>query len=103
MRRGVVFGASDRRLHTVRAGRDCCDPFSFRSNIILTGDYVLAGGPMNGPTTNGYTTTTITIPSLPSGATAVAAYLYWGSIVQQKQSGRRDGRVLPGGRRPGGS
>ena len=58
-------------------------PLSFRSNMILTGDYVLAGGPMNGPTTNGYTTTTITIPSLPSGATAVAAYLYWGSIVQQ--------------------
>src|SRR5262245_45105421 len=59
------------------------DPYSFRSNIVLTGDYVLTGGPMNGTTSNGYTTTTITIPQLPPAATAVAAYLYWGAVVHQ--------------------
>src|ERR1044072_1258367 len=60
-------------------------PFSFRWNMIFTGDYELAGGPMNGTRSNGYTTTTIPIPQLPQGATAVAAYLYWGSVVKQNR------------------
>jgi len=64
-------------------GATATDPLSFRSNIVLTGDYVLEGGPMNGTTSGGYTTTAITIPQLPSAATAVAAYLYWGAVVHQ--------------------
>src|SRR5215468_3550392 len=65
-------------------GATAADPFSFRSNIVLTGDYVLAGGPMNGTTSGGYTTTTITVAPLPPRATAVAAYLYWGAVVRRR-------------------
>ena len=66
-------------------GATVTNPFTFSSNEFLTGDYVVFGGPMNGPTENGFTKTTITIPSgtIPANATAVGAYLYWGSVVHQ--------------------
>ncbi len=54
-----------------------------RDNYFLTGDYVAFGVPLRGTGQSGFATGTIVIPpnTVPADATAVAAFLYWGSVM----------------------
>ena len=61
-------------------GATATDPFTFFTNIVLTGDYIVSGGP-TGASQGGFAQTTFAVSGVPAGATAVAAYLYWGAVV----------------------
>ena len=67
---------------------------TYFNNYFLTGDYVVSGVGLKGKdavdgVVDGFATGTITINTVPATATAVAAFLYWGTVVDS--NGLNDG------------
>ena len=59
------------------------NPLTFFKNYFVTGNYFVYGVPLKGTGVNGLATGTITVPenSVPAGGQAIAADLYWSSVV----------------------
>jgi hypothetical protein len=65
----------------------CGDSLNFFNNWFVTGDYAVAGVGLRGTGVNGWATGTVHMTGLPSGAQAIAAFLYWSTVEPSSTPG----------------
>ena len=82
-RRAVLLALGFVVLFTQSAQGQGANAPTVRDTYVLTGDYVAFGVPLKGTGQNGLATGAIVIPpnTVPADATAVAAFLYWGTVM----------------------